>query len=69
MGIRGVAYATLIAYLFERVALIVYVKLVLGLPVSQYTHIKKHLMWSGILLIAFVITELYLGDLLIQPFL
>jgi len=69
MGIRGVAYATLVAYLFERIVLIVYVKLILGLPISQYTNLRKHIVWSGILLIAFIFTELYLGDFLNQLFL
>ncbi|MEA1875298.1 MAG: polysaccharide biosynthesis C-terminal domain-containing protein [Bacteroidota bacterium] len=66
MGIKGVAYATLVAYLFERIVLIIYVKLILGLPVSQYTNLRKHLVWSVVILLAFLFTELFFGDFLNQ---
>ena len=69
MGIKGVAYATLVAYLFERIVLIVYVKLILGFPVSQYTNLRKHIIWTGVIVLAFIFTELYFGDVLNHLFL
>lgn len=68
MGIKGVAYATLLAYLFERIVLAIYVKVKLGILLTQYTNLRKHIIWTLILLIAFVFTELYFGDFLNQLF-
>lgn len=69
VGIRGVAYATLLAYLFERIFLMVYVNKILGIPVSQYTPIRPHLVWSLLLLLVFLFTELFLAGFINQLFL
>jgi O-antigen/teichoic acid export membrane protein len=67
-GIIGVAYATLLAYVFERLVLIVYTRIILGLRLSNYLNIPKHLIWSLILIGAFVFVELFLGDYWISLF-
>jgi len=67
-GLMGVAYATLAAYLMERIILVVYVRVILGIRVSQYTMIRKHLLWSGILIIAFIFVETFLKDAILLLF-
>jgi O-antigen/teichoic acid export membrane protein len=56
-GIRGVALATVISYVFERLVLMVYLKIKVGVPVSQYVDIKRHLTWSLILVAVFIFSE------------
>ncbi|MCD6346395.1 MAG: polysaccharide biosynthesis C-terminal domain-containing protein, partial [Bacteroidales bacterium] len=67
-GLMGVAYATLAAYLLERIILVVYVRVILGIKLSQYTMIRKHLLWSGILIISFIIVEIFLKDAILLLF-
>ena len=57
-GIRGVALATVIAYYFERAALMTYTRVVMGIPANQYMDVRKHFTWSSILLVAYLLAEL-----------
>lgn len=68
-GIIGVAYATVIAYVFERIILLVYVKVIMGFAPQQYIHLKRHVLWSIGIIVLFIITELYLAGFLKQVFL
>ena len=63
-GIRGVALATVAAYLFERAVLMAYTDRVLGIPARDYTHLKKHLAWSFILFAAYLAAELVIYPLM-----
>ncbi len=63
-GIRGVALATVIAYYFERAALMSYTRVVMGIPASQYMDVRKHFSWSAILLAAYLLAELVIYPLM-----
>ena len=63
-GIRGVALATVIAYYFERVFLMTYTRIVMGIPVKQYVEIRKHLVWTAILIAAYLAAELVIYPLM-----
>ena len=63
-GIRGVALATVIAYYFERIFLMAYTRIVMGIPVKQYVEIKKHLVWTAILIAAYLAAELVIYPLM-----
>ena len=67
-GLLGVAFATLIAYSFERVFLMVYLRVILGIRVSQYTNIIRHLLWSLVVLLAFILVESFLKDAILSLF-
>lgn len=59
-GIAGIAFATFIAYLFEKIylAFIVYKKL--HIPISEYISLKKYLFYSFGIFVIFIFTELIL---------
>jgi O-antigen/teichoic acid export membrane protein len=63
-GIRGVALATVVAYIFERAVLMVYTGKVLGVPARDYTHLKKHLSWSFVLIGTYLVAELLIYPLM-----
>ncbi len=63
-GIRGVALATVIAYFFERAALMTYTRVVIGIPADQYMDVRKHFSWSAILLAAYLLAELVIYPLM-----
>jgi O-antigen/teichoic acid export membrane protein len=65
-GIRGVALATVIAYYFERVFLMAYTRIALRIPVKQYVEVRLHLLWSGVLIIAFLFAELVIGPFMLS---
>lgn len=56
-GINGVAYATLIAYLFEKVLLLVWARSRLNIAVTMYQNISRHLIYSLLLCGLFVVVE------------
>jgi len=56
-GIRGVALATVIAYYFERIFLMSYLSGVMKIPVSQYVDIRKHLTWTSLLILSYLVAE------------
>jgi len=47
-GIRGVALATVLAYLIERVFLVIWIKIRLKIRPRQYIHVGRHLIWSSL---------------------
>ncbi len=56
-GIRGVALATVLAYYFERIFLVVYLRVNQGIPLNRYLDVRRHVIWSLILVAAYVISE------------
>ncbi len=58
-GIVGVAYATVIAFLSEKLYLAYRVKSQLAISISRYVPVKKYMIYSVITIIVFIFTELY----------
>lgn len=56
-GINGVAFATLVAYLFEKILLMAFVRVRLNLPVASYQNISRHLIYSLLLCGFFFVVE------------
>lgn len=56
-GIQGIAYATVIAFLFEKVLLVILAKRILNIPLTKYQNIFRHFGYSLLLLIVFIIVE------------
>ena len=65
-GIRGVALATVIAYYFERIFLMAYTRIALGIPAKQYVEVRQHLVWTAILIVAFLFAELVIGPFMLS---
>lgn len=57
MGIIGVAYATFIAYLFEKVYLAIACKRKLGIAFHQYVPLKIYFIASSLLVFVFILVE------------
>lgn len=56
-GIAGIAYATVIAYLFEKIFLAILTKIRLNIPVTNYLNIFRHLIYSLLLFVVFYLVE------------
>jgi len=56
-GIAGVAYGTVIAYIFEKVILIVVVKKSFQIAVTEYLNVRQHLVYSLLLSAIFILIE------------
>jgi Na+-driven multidrug efflux pump len=56
-GIAGIAFATFIAYLFEKVYLSVVVKRKLNVSISEYIPVKIYSGYSAAILVIFVFVE------------
>ena len=56
MGLVGIALATVIAYLFEKIAITIYLKSKFGISLSQYTDIRLFGLYSFLLLASFGIS-------------
>jgi len=56
-GIAGIAYATVIAYVFEKIFLIIRVKNSLGICCNKYMNLAIHLTYSLLLLLIFYVIE------------
>lgn len=56
-GLAGVAYGTLVAYLFEKVFLMVFLSKTCDIKVSSYLNASKHLFYSLVLTVEFIIIE------------
>lgn len=54
-GLAGIAFATLIAYLFEKVVLIYFVHKKYKIRLDQYLPLKKYMIYTGMILLVFVI--------------
>lgn len=59
-GIEGIAFATFIAYLFEKLYLVAIVKVRLGIPFSAYHPLKYYLYYSAGLIVIFIFAEGFL---------
>lgn len=60
-GIKGVAMATLVAYLIERIFLILWVKIRMNITPRSYIHLGKHILWSAIIILTYVLVEIFIG--------
>lgn len=56
-GVKGIAYATVIAYMAEKLMLIVYCKME-GVEFNQYTPVKEYLFYSVITLVVYFLSTL-----------
>lgn len=56
-GLPGVAYATVVAYLFEKVVLMGFVSKSCNLSVSSYLNVSRHVLYSLLLVLEFVVIE------------
>jgi len=56
-GIAGIAFATFIAYLFEKVYLSVMVKNKLNVGISEYIPVKIYSIYSVVILVVFIFVE------------
>lgn len=56
-GLAGIAYGTLLAYVFEKVYLMVCVSKTCNIPVTSYLNVTKHLIYSVLLILEFIIIE------------
>ena len=57
LGIAGVAFGTVCAYIFEKVVLIVFVRKTYGFRINDYLNLKQHVLYSVLLSAVFVVTE------------
>jgi len=57
LGLPGVAYGTVCAYVFEKLILMVFVKKIYGFGVSAYLNVKQHLLYSLLLAVIFYVVE------------
>ena len=55
-GILGIAFATVIAYIVQKVALVIYCKKELNINLSEYLNIKTHVLYSALLYLVFIIS-------------
>ncbi len=58
-GIVGIAWATVIAYLINKVMLIFFVKSRFNINTAQYLNIKVYIIWMGILSLSYFVSTLY----------
>ncbi len=56
-GLSGVAYGTVCAYIFEKLILMVFVKKTCGVGISSYLNVSRHLVYSVLLLVEFIVIE------------
>ena len=52
MGIEGIAYATVISFMVEKILLVIYCKME-GVPLSKYTSVAEYVFYSILTLAAF----------------
>lgn len=57
-GMVGVAYGTVVAYLFEKLFLTMYVRKSSGFRISEYLNLKQHVLYSVFLLLEYFVVEL-----------
>jgi O-antigen/teichoic acid export membrane protein len=56
-GIAGIAFATFIAYLFEKIYLVLVVKQKLNIPLRDYIPLKAYILYSALILLIFIFAE------------
>ena len=57
-GLIGIAFASVIAYLIDKLILIIYNALVLKIPVQHYTSLKKYFFYNTLLVGSFFLTQM-----------
>ncbi len=55
-GILGVASATVVAYIVQKIALVAYCRIRLGINLREYLDIKTHVLYSGLLYFVFAVS-------------
>lgn len=58
MGIAGIALATFIAYLFEKIYLVIVVRHKLNIRWARYLSIRNYLLYSLVTIVIFIFVEL-----------
>jgi O-antigen/teichoic acid export membrane protein len=56
-GLAGVAFGTVCAYIFEKLALMVFVRKTCGFRINDYLNVKQHLLYSLLLASEFIVIE------------
>ncbi len=57
-GIVGVAYATVIAYIIDKIILVIYSNKKLGIPISQYINVKLLSIYSFFLILCYFLVDI-----------
>jgi O-antigen/teichoic acid export membrane protein len=57
MGISGVAYGTVCAFIFEKLILMVFVRKTCGIAINEYLNLRQHLFYSLLLAAVYVVIE------------
>jgi O-antigen/teichoic acid export membrane protein len=60
-GISGIAFATFIAYLFEKIYLSILVKRRLNISLKEYTPLKIYVIYSSLIFVIFIFAEKFLS--------
>jgi Na+-driven multidrug efflux pump len=55
LGLRGIAYATVISYIIEKIMLVIYCK-TQGVDVKKYTPIGELILYSIITIVAYILS-------------
>lgn len=53
-GVIGIVYATLLAYVFEKVVLVSYLKYVKGISIGRYVDVSKYVIYSTLLITVYI---------------
>ena len=56
-GLPGVAYGTVCAYILEKLVLMVFVRQNCGFRINEYLNLKRHLLYSLLLSVVFIVIE------------
>ena len=54
-GLEGIAFATVIAYMINKLILIAYTQFQLGVPVTAYVNVRRYLFFNALLMACFLI--------------
>ena len=60
MGIAGIAIATFVAYLFEKIYLVLFVKAKLNIAISEYIPVNIYTLYSVVIIVLFIFVEIIL---------
>ncbi len=55
-GLEGIAFATVVAYMVNKILLIGYVHFKMGIPFNQYVNFKNYVCWNLVLVVVFLLT-------------
>ena len=55
-GLEGIAFATVVAYMVNKILLMGYVHFQMRIPVSRYLHLKSYVFWNLLLIAVFLWT-------------